>query len=409
MINSHLNELFGLGIAIMFGLFAGKIFHKIKIPKVTGYMIVGLLIGPSIVGLIPKVMITNLSVINDIALGLILFAIGNEIEWFQLKRIGLKELFSLFIIESSAVLILVTGSFLLLGFDLHFSLLAGTMAIATAPAATLLVVREYHARGPLTDRLMSLVAMNNILALILFRFVKAFTLIGRGGDTLTILVTPFYEVIVSLALGYMLGIGLKVWEDHLDELSELLLAIVCVIMIGTGLAIILGLSPMLVAIAAGATIANSSYLHKLIYTEQRQFEQPVYIAFFVLAGTSLHLELLPQMGIAGLVYLLARTVGKVGGIWLTGRLNASNRKTTKFLGMTMLCQAGVAIGIVYEVNELFPEYGHLLMIIILSTVVVNETFGPYLVKLGLHYAKEIPKKDEFVNLASVRELKKQKT
>lgn len=390
MISIELHELFGLGVAILVGLFGGKLARRVKVPRVTGYLLIGLLIGPYVMGLISQEIVGQLGVINDIALGLILFAIGNEFEWSHLKEVGLRELVRLALFETVGVFVLVTLAFELLGFDWIFSMLAGTVAIATAPAATLLVIREYNTRGPLTNRLLALVAINNVISLLLFRIIHSLMAWQHGGPLLGSILAPFYEIIVSLALGYLLGKGLAIWEDHLDELPELLLVIIGVVLLGTGAAHMLKLSPMLVAMAAGATVANSSHLHRLIYVEQRQLEQPVYIAFFVLAGTSLHLDVLPQMGLAGILYLVARTAGKVGGIWLAGRKMHHLPQIGKYLGMTMLCQAGVAIGEAYEILDHFPDEGELLTTIVLSTVIVNETIGPYLVRLGLSFSNELP-------------------
>ncbi|MFH0882255.1 MAG: cation:proton antiporter [bacterium] len=397
-----LNELFDLGAAILLGLLAGKFAHRVKIPRVTGYLLVGLLLGPSSTGMITGSMVENLSVINDVALGLILFAIGNEFEWSHLKRVGIRALLRLAIYETVCVFVVVAGGFLLLGHDLVFSMLAGTAAVATAPAATLLVVREYHTRGPLTDRLLALVAVNNLIALGLFRMIKGLMSMQAGTEPAIALLTPVYELVVSISLGYLLGKVLSAWESRLDELSELLLVTIGIILLGTGLGQMLHLSPMLVAMAAGATVANSSYLHRLIYVEQRQLEQPLYIAFFVLAGSTLHLDILPKMGIAGLVYLIGRTVGKMGGVWLAGRRYRSQiPMLSRYLGMTLLCQAGVAIGIAYEVQHEFPEAGILLTTVVLATVVVNETVGPFLVRLGLDLAGEIPPETEIHELEGV--------
>jgi Kef-type K+ transport system membrane component KefB len=386
----QIHELFGLGLAILLGVLAGKFAHRVKVPRVTGYLLMGLLIGPFVTGLIPENIAGNLSVINDIALGLILFAIGNEFEWSHIKRVGISGLVMLALFEAVGVMLFVSIGFFLLGFGLVFSLLVGTVAVATAPAATLLVVREYHTRGPLTDRLLALVAINNLLALLSFRVVYTAIHLQQGADLMSALIAPVYEVVVSIALGILLGRLLGMWEDHLDELSELLLVTIGVVLVGTGLALMLRLSPMLVSMAVGATVANSSYVHRLIYVEQRQLEQPIYIAFFVLAGVSLHLDTLMYIGIAGVVYTLARAAGKIGGIWLAGKRFGQPPTVPKFLGVTLLCQAGVAIGLSYEVLSDYPDIGHVLSTIVLATIIVNETVGPYLVRLGLSLGGEVP-------------------
>ncbi|MBZ0266125.1 cation:proton antiporter [bacterium] len=393
--NLETHNLFGLGIAILMGLLGGKLARRLKIPRVTGYLLIGLLIGPYILGLIPKEVSSSLTVINDIALGLILFAIGNEFEWSHIKRVGVGSLFRLALYESFGVLIFVSVGFILIGESVSFSLLIASIAIATAPAATLLVIREYHSRGVLTDRLLALVAINNVLCLIIFRIVYGYHHIQNGADVLSSILQPIYVVTVSLVLGYILGRLLTIWENHLDELSELLLVIIGVVLVGTGVGRMLHLSPMLISMAAGATITNSSYMHRLIYVEQRQLEQPVYIAFFVLAGTSLHLDVLPQMGIAGVIYLVGRSLGKIGGVFLAGqKVKEKYPQIPKYLGITMLCQAGVAIGLAYEVSVDYPEIGAVITTIVLSTVIINETIGPYLVRVGLSRSHEIGEKNQ---------------
>lgn len=387
-----LNELLGLGLAILFGLLGGKLVKRFGIPSVTGYILAGLIIGPHVLGMLTQEVTGNLGVINEIALGLILFAIGNEFEWSHLKHVGVKSLLKLAFFEAGGVLILVTGVFLLLGNPIEFSLLAGTVAVATAPAVTLLVVREYRAQGPVTERLLALLAVNNVIALGLMRGVRALVALDHGGELFAVMITPFYELIVSLALGFILGKLLSIWEDHLDELSELLLVIIGIILVGYGLSKILMLSPMLVALAAGATVSNSSHLHRLIYVEQRQLEKPIYIAFFVLAGSKLHLDALPQMGLAGVAFVIARVTGKIGGIWLAGRSMPNLPQVGKYMGMTLLCQGAVAIGMAYEIARDFPAMGEALLTIILASVVVHESVGPLIVRFALGKADEIPKK-----------------
>ena len=376
------------------GLLGGKFARRIKVPRVTGYLFIGLIIGPYVTGLIPESVNKELSVINDIALGLILFAIGNEFEWSHIKRVGLKSLIRLMLFETGAVMFLVTIGFLFLGFNFSFSLLLAAIAVATAPGATLLVIREYHTSGTLTDRLLALVAINNVFSLISFSIIYSFIHFQRGTDWITCLLNPFYVIIVSIALGFFLGRLLAVWENHLDERSELLMVIIGVVLLGAGLGRILHLSPMLISMSIGATITNCSYMHRLIYVEQQQLEQPVYIAFFVLAGTSLHVDMLLQMGAAGVVYIIARAVGKIGGIYLAGlKYKETLPQISRYLGMTMLCQAGVAIGLSYETLADYPETGKLITTIVLSTVIFNETLGPYLVRLGLAKAGEITEFD----------------
>lgn len=383
-----MQELLGVGVVILLGLLGGKLSHKIKIPRVTGYMLAGLLFGPSVIGLITAETLEGIRLINEIALGLILFAIGGEIEWRHLKSMGVRVVY-IALLESFGALVLVTALTIILTGDWGLAMLLGTISMATAPGVTLLVIREYHARGPLTDTLLAVVALNNIFCLILFRFTFSFYSVMAGEPLLAIGLELLKELVVSVLIGGVVGAVITYWEQKIDDLSELLLVIVSGLLVGIGVANQIGVSPLMVCLIIGAVTNNLSMMHRLVYAELRQTEMPFYIAFFVLSGASLHLDMLPHLGVLGVAYLLARPLGKWVGATLAAKRCRCEPEISTNLGITLLPQAGVAIGMVMVVAESHPELGQTIGTIVLSSIIVYESIGPFLTRLALARAKEI--------------------
>lgn len=381
-------ELLSVGIIILLGLLGGRLSHKLKVPKVTGYMITGLIFGPSVLGLISSETLADIHMINDIALGLILFAIGGEVELHHLKSMGRKVIF-IALAESLGSFVLVTGVTYLLSQQIGLSILLGSVSMATAPGVTLLVIREYRARGELTDTLLAVVAMNNILCLVVFRVFFSLYSMNQGSPLGEAVWVLFKELILSVAIGGAIAAMITYWEQKIDELAELLLVIVGGLLLGIGLSQTLGINYLMVCLIIGAVTNNLSMMHRLVYAELRQTELPFYIAFFVLSGASLHLDLLAHVGWLGIGYLISRPVGKwLGALWAGKKFGASPAVYNN-LGMALLPQAGVAIGMYLSVAESNPELGQVIGTIVLSSVLVYEGIGPFLTRLSLSRAKEV--------------------
>lgn len=384
----HLNELLSVGIIILLGLLGGKLSHRVKIPKVTGYMLAGLFFGPSVLGLISAATLENIQLINDIALGLILFAIGGEIELQHLKAMGRRVIF-IALAESAGAFILVGAATGLLSGDWGIAILLGSISIATAPGVTLLVIREYRSRGPLTDTLLAVVAINNVLCLVVFRiFFGGYSLI-TGEPTWDVVLMLLKELFASIAIGGVVAAIITFWEQKIDDLSELLLVIIGGLLLGIGVAKSIGISHLMVCLIIGAVTNNLSMMHRLVYAELRQTEMPFFIAFFVLSGASLHLGSLSHLGLLGAAYLITRPIGKAIGARLAARQFGARTAVTQNLGMTLLPQAGVAIGMVIAVSETHPEMGRIISTVILSSIIVYEGVGPFLTRLALSRAGEV--------------------
>jgi len=375
-------------MVILLGLLGGKVLHRIKIPRVTGYMLTGLLFGPSVLNLISSSTLADTQMINDVALGLILFAIGGEIEFNHLRSMGRKVIY-IALAESLGAFVLVFGITMLLSHDWGLAVLLGSVSIATAPGVTLLVVREYNSRGTMTDTLLAVVAINNVICLVLFRLFFSFYSLTKGEPLIAVSLSLFMELVVSLGIGGAIAAMITFWEQKIDDLSELLLVIIGGLLLGIGIARTIGISYLLVCLIIGAVTNNLSMMHRLVYAELRQTETPFYIAFFVLSGASLHLDKLTHLGLLGLAYLLFRPLGKYLGSYLAGKRFGADAAVTSNLGMALIPQAGVAIGLMITVTESYPEMGSIIGMIILSSVIVYEGIGPFLTKLALGRAGEI--------------------
>jgi Kef-type K+ transport system membrane component KefB len=355
---------------MLLGLLGGKLARKIGLPKVTGYIVTGMLIGPSVFSLISFETVKSLSLVNDIALGLILFAIGGAFEIHHIRTIG-RKVWWLTLGQALGVMVFVTGLLYAVGMDLYPALLIGTIGIATAPAATLLVVREFQAKGDFT------------VCILAFELVFGIGQLQGDSGFFVALLGPLYEIGGSLLVGSLLGYLIAKWEQHVEDQAEMLMIILAGVLLVTGLSRTLGLQPLFAALIMGAVTTNLSLMHRLVYAELRGVEQPIYIAFFVIAGASLHLEFLPALGLAGFVYLVARVLGKVVGTYFISRWKQYSANVGNYLGIGMVVQAGVAIGLVEIISEANPGLGDIVTPLILATVLIYETFGPPMIKYVL--------------------------
>jgi Kef-type K+ transport system membrane component KefB len=399
---NHLNELLSIGLVLLAGLLGGGIATKLKIPKVTGYLLIGLLIGPSSLKLITAEGLQNIELVREIALGLILFAIGSEFEIHHFRALG-KPVILLTLAESLGALLFITLGAYFFTDKFSTAVLLGAIGIATAPAATLLVIREYEAKGPFTDTILACVAINNIICLITFRIVYSY--IEYAGDSpYRIILQPLFEIFASLTVGVIVGLIISYWQERIHDVGEMLLVLIGGILICVGIANtwnygpggglsnlarqIGEISPLIVTMAAGAMVANRSTMHKLIYVEMHQTEQPLYIAFFVLSGAALHVDKLGTIGMIGIAYLIFRVIGKYTGAYLCARKIGSPPAIRKYLGLAIIPQAGVAIGLATEVSRNSPELKDIIEPVILASVIIYETIGPLLTKYALFKSKE---------------------
>lgn len=383
-----------VGLALVLGFAGGKISNKLKFPAVVGYIIMGVILGSSVLGVFKPDVLDRMGIITDFALGLIAFIIGNELRLGVLRRMG-KVIITILFMECMATWILITLVTYLLTRNFALSLILGAVGVATAPAGTVVVLQEYKAKGPLTKTLLALVGLDDGLAIIIYGFAAALAkLLISGGEKISfrnVVQGPLVEIGGALVLGIALGMALSYAVKRLRNRNELLTISLGAIFICTGLANIFHVSFILANMFLGVFVAN-----RFLLSGRRTFEaiqgitSPIYIIFFVLAGAHLQIGLLPGMGFLGLVYILTRSVAKIGGVSLGAYLSKAEPNIQKYLGFGLFTQAGVAIGLAILVGKEFgPEIAIVVINTIAATTIILEIFGPLGVKYAITKAGEI--------------------
>lgn len=397
----HLNILILLGLAVFGGTIGGRIFQKLKIPQVVGYIAIGILIGQSGIKIIDKETITALTPLSYFALGLIGFMIGGELKKDIIAKYG-KQFIYILLSEGVFAFIVVTGLAGIVGTFLFPSsgmawavaLLLGAIASATAPAATTSVLWEYKARGPLTRIVLGIVAMDDALALLLFAIASTVATRFAGNineSVLSAFITPLYEIIGSIIVGAASGFILSTLIRHYKEEDRILAFSIGIVMLVLGISIALDLDMILAAMFLGVMVVNftprkSKEVFKLI----ERFAPPIYVLFFVLVGAKLdvkHLNL--AVIIIGLIYIVARTLGKMFGANFGARISGAEKTVQKYLPLCLFSQAGVAIGLSLVAYQRFPgEIGNSIVIIIAAATFILEILGPSFVKTAIMKAGE---------------------
>ena len=383
--------LFDVAIVLITGIVFGRLVKYIKLPNVTGYLIAGLLLGPSVLNIIPSDMVNNFTVISDIALGFIAFSIGSEFNLNYFKKVGIAPIL-IAMAESFGAIILVSGTLILLGFDFKLSIMLGAIAAATAPAQTIMVINQYKAKGSLTSMLMSVVAIDDATALIGFGFattvVKMLTANSDVNFVLSLL-TPIYEIIISFILGAGISIIMKLFFQRFKKPSNRLCITVAAILFTYWAASVLHGSPLLACMSLGGVLVNIFAEIESIVSVTEAFNPPIFMIFFVVSGAGFQLGALKEIGMIGLIYVVMRVAGKWFGAWFGGKISKQENKICKYLGPTLMPQAGVALGLVVVAGSIVPEYATQIRVIILCSTFIYSIIGPIAAKIALIKSGEI--------------------
>ena len=380
-----------LGIILLSGILFGRLVKQFKLPNVTGYLIAGLIIGPYCLGIIPKELIEPLHLVSEVALGFIAFNIGTEFKISYFKKVGATPIIIAFM-EASVATILVTVVCLLFRFDLCLSIMLGAIAAATAPAATVMVVKQYKARGPVSETLLSVVAIDDAAALMLYGFAAAIvnTISNpSGGVSIMTVLSPIIEIVLSLVIGAIMALIYKIFLKYFKKGSNRLISIAAILFIGTGISNMLHLSSLLMCMACGATLVNISSATLDVVKQVDNFTPPIFVGFFALSGAELNLAILPQIGLIGVLYIVSRVIGKILGASLGAIISKASPTIKKYIGFTLIPQAGVAIGLSLMAAEMMPEYGDTIRAVILCGTLIYELIGPAITKFALVKAGEI--------------------
>lgn len=349
------------------------------------------MIGPSCFRILSDNTVKDFELISEIALAFIAFSIGSEFKLSYLKKVGIMPVI-IAIFEGLMAAFLVTVVLVILGFDLKISLLLGAIASATAPAATIMVIKQYGAKGPVTETLLSVVALDDAVALIAFGFSMAVvnTLINPGHSSLiAAILAPFIEIIGSILLGFVLGFLFKIPLRYFRKDSNRLIITAGFVLFGSSLATLLGLSPLLLCMCMSAALVNVSDSAGSIFRLTETVTPPIFLMFFVVSGAGLDVSYLPKIGLIGILYILVRVAGKISGAYLGALIAKAPDTVKKCIGITLVPQAGVAIGLSLAASNALPEYGAGIRTVILCATFIYELFGPVLTKYGLKKAGEI--------------------
>ena len=386
-----MNTLLIVAIALVAGLLLSRLAGKLKLPNVTAFLIAGLFIGPCVTGLISHEALSSMAIVSEAALGFIAFSIGGEFKLSHLKKIG-KAPLTITIAQGVATALFIDLGLILLGFDVPTALLLGAIGLATAPAATLMVVRQYKADGPVTRMLLPVVAMDDALGLMVYSISAsvAQALLGGQMTVSSMVVAPLVEIVGSLALGVALGMALTYLSNFFRSRGNKLALTIACVLAGVALCSMWHLSSLLVCMMIGAVVVNMSNNSKVIMEQTDRFTPPLFLLFFVLSGAELDLSVLPAVGLLGIAYVVLRSLGKCLGTTAGAIMVKADKNIRNYLGFTLLPQAGVAIGMATLTVGRFPELGSLISTVVLAGVLVFELFGPIITKWALTRSGEIP-------------------
>ena len=408
-----MQALLSLSISLLAGLMLSRGAKLLKLPAVTAYLVAGILVGPYLLGafgvsglgFVSLGDVESYSVICDVALGFIAFSIGNEFRLSQLKTIG-KQATVIGIFQAVVTTLLVDafliGLHLLIPhvLSLPAAIVLGAIASATAPAATLMVVKQYKAKGKLTDILLPVVALDDAVGLVIFAvsFGVARALETSSVDIISVLVEPFLEVVLSLLLGAVMGLLFHLSERFFHSRSKRLSVSVAFVLLTVGLSMIsfeiggvhIAFSSLLVCMMLGTVFCNICDFSEELMARVDRWTSPLFILFFVLSGAELELSVFTSGSIVlvGIVYILARSLGKYLGAFVSARAVNCDDNIVKYLGVTLLPQAGVALGMAMKATAL-GDGGVIVSNITLFAVLIYEIVGPTLTKIALTHAGDI--------------------
>ncbi len=426
--SSTASVLLSLSIALLAGLLLSRVAKLVKLPAVTAYLVAGVLIGPFLLGAlgiegigITHSQIEGFGIIADVALGFIAFSMGNEFRLAQLKKIG-KQAMVIGVFQAIFTTLIVDAALIALHFamphvlTLPAAIVLGAVATATAPAATLMVVRQYKAKGELTDILLPVVALDDAVGLVVFAISFGVAKsIGAGPvNVLSVVLEPLIEVVLSLALGFVMGLLFTLCERFFHSRSKRMAVSVTFVLMTVAISCLkfevqgihIGFSSLLACMMLGTVFCNICDFSEELMARADRWTAPILILFFVISGAELDLSVFTSIAVVviGVVYILSRSVGKYFGAGISARMTNCDSNIVKYLGITLLPQAGVALGMAIKAIELGPD-GAIVRNITLFAVLIYELVGPFLTKIALTKAGDIKEEGKL----SAREEAKQVT
>ncbi len=382
------------GLIFLLGLVFSRILEKVKLPAVTSYLILGVILGPYVLDIIPDNLMGSMSLIADTVLSMVAFSLGQVFEVKSLSRVG-KRVFLISWGEVIGAFILVTVVMNAIGVPLYEALLFGGIAPATAPAATVMVIRELRASGPFTETLLGVVAIDDAWGIMVFALAESVAkmLLRHGGGQSEVLISLLHAtvaVIAALALGAVVAFLFKWLSKFFRSDTDILVAVFGAILITSDIASYFNLSNLLANMAFGAVLANSVKSPNKYFDILKRFDWLFYLFFFVLSGASLEVEKLKELGIWGIIYTVARPFGEYVGAFVGAAIGKMEKTVRNYIGLGLVPQAGVALGLAILVRHEFSDtIGPGFLTIIIASTVISEIVGPVFTRIALRKAGEI--------------------
>jgi Kef-type K+ transport system membrane component KefB len=393
-----MNFILDLGIIITAGFIGGALARRLKFPRITGYIVVGILLSPSITNIVPNSTITDLDVLTSIALGIIAFSIGGSLHWESIRKleksilwVGTTQGLTAFFISVLAITFLaplfmdISGATLI---DVYFpmALVIGAMASATAPTAVMAIVHELKAEGPFTTTLLAVVAYDDAIAVVLFSVALgvASPLVGSA-DSFSIyqsLLLPFLKILGSVSIGIVFGFALTYVASKVQSRPLLLVAVLSAILLCVGVTQLLDFSEILANMVIGFVVLNRMRQDQ-VFVAIDDIEDLIFVLFFVLAGLHFDFGALKVAGLLAILVVLTRFAGKYLGVRVGGAISGAPEAVRKYLGLALLPKAGVTIGLALLAERAFPNFGAVIFNAILASVVINELIAPLLVRFAI--------------------------
>lgn len=378
-----MNLSIAMGIILLAGAGGGKLARYLKLPSVTGNLIAGILIGPSVLHLVSADMLYRMAPVNELALGVIALSIGAELQWRTLRNLA-HNAAKVFFVEAILTFTSVFLLLLLVGQPFPMALVFGILSIATAPGAIIACLRETPIKGNFSKVLLTVVALDNLLAIIFFGVAISFLQVTQGaGSGAGAFLLALQNIGLSLILGVAAGIGMVAIARYAKSDGRILVTVLGVLFLTVGFAAVWDVPALLAAIAAGAFYTNFAHAPQRVSRSLYHVEGPILLAFLTMAGVKLDVSALPSVGFIGLVYILARFGAKLLGSRIGASFTDFPNSWKVNLGRALTPQAGVAIGLAIIAEQKLPFADNRIITVVLGAVVVFELIGPILVRRAL--------------------------
>ncbi|HID98338.1 MAG TPA: cation:proton antiporter [Thermodesulfobacteriaceae bacterium] len=401
------NPLLAVGILLVASFFGGRAANAVKLPRISGYLLAGMVLSSSFLGIMSRDMVNrDLSPITEVSLGVIAFSIGGSLVYQHLRHLG-RNILWITVVQAAGAFLITAASLVILlpvltdfgNLDLEpdrvnwaVALVIGAISAATAPGAVLAIISELRARGPFIQTLLGVIALDDGLTIILFALAGAVAVNFLNPDSVSIYsmaLHPAIEISTAITLGLLSGTGLKYSAKLARRRETVIMAVFGCICITSGAAVVLHTSPLLANMVAGFFVANFESRHQQLFHSVEQVEEPIFGLFFSLAGAHLDLSVLKAAGFLAVTILIVRMVGKQLGTWVGARISNASATVRRYLGMGLFPQAGVTVGLVLLAEDFFPrEISDIVVNAVIGSVILNELIAPPMVTYVIKKARE---------------------